>query len=43
MLGGLIGVRKGEWLNIDFLWVSEGARGSGVGSQLIKSAEVEKA
>ena len=41
MLGGLIGVRKGEWLNIDFLWVSEGARGSGVGSQLIKSAEVE--
>nr|CAB3503885.1 unnamed protein product [Digitaria exilis] len=23
MLGGLIGVRKGDWLNIDFLWVSD--------------------
>ena len=41
MLGALIGVFICEWLNIDFLWVSEGARGSGVGSQLIKSAEVE--
>lgn len=41
MLGGLIGVRKGDWLNIDFLWVSETVRGSGVGSQLIKTAEEE--
>lgn len=43
MLGGLIGVRKGDWLNIDFLWVSETVRGSGVGSQsqLIKTAEDE--
>ena len=24
MLGGLIGVRKGDWLNIDYLWVSAG-------------------
>lgn len=39
MLGGLIGVRKGDWLNIDYLWVSESVRGSGVGSQLIKAAE----
>ena len=41
MLGGLIGVRKGDWLNIDFLWVSDAVRGSGVGSQLIKAAEEE--
>lgn len=41
MLGGLIGVRKGDWLNIDYLWVSETVRGSGVGSQLIKTAEDE--
>ncbi|MFX2611197.1 GNAT family N-acetyltransferase [Enterobacter mori] len=41
MLGGLIGVRKGDWLNIDFLWVSDSVRGSGVGSELIKTAEDE--
>ena len=34
MLGGLIGVRKG-------VWVSDAVRGSGVGSQLIKTAEDE--
>lgn len=36
MLGGLIGVRKGDWLNIDYLWVSDSVRGTGVGSQLSK-------
>lgn len=41
MTGGLIGTRKGDWLNIDFLWVSEGARGSGLGSQVINAAEEE--
>ncbi|WP_276853554.1 GNAT family N-acetyltransferase [Enterobacter oligotrophicus] len=41
MLGGLIGVRKGNWLNIDYLWVSDSVRGTGVGSQLIKTAEDE--
>ncbi|WP_052285021.1 GNAT family N-acetyltransferase [Kluyvera genomosp. 1] len=39
MQGGLIGQRKGLWLSIDYLWVSDSARGSGVGSQLIKTAE----
>ena len=34
MLGGLIGVRKGDWLNIDYLWVSDTVRGSGVGASL---------
>ena len=33
--------RKGEWLNIDYLWVSDTVRGTGVGSQLIKTAEEE--
>ncbi|MBW4238313.1 GNAT family N-acetyltransferase [Enterobacter roggenkampii] len=41
MLGGLIGVRKGDWLNIDYLWVSDTVRGTGVGSQLIRTAEEE--
>lgn len=41
MTGGLIGTRKGDWLNIDFLWVSEGARGAGLGSQVINAAEEE--
>lgn len=41
MLGGLIGVRKGDWLNIKYLWVSDAVRGSGVGRQLIKTAEDE--
>ena len=41
MLGGLIGVRKGDWLNIDFLWVSDSVRGTGVGSRIINAAEEE--
>lgn len=39
MTGGLIASRKGLWVCIDFLWVSEEARGSGLGSQLISMAE----
>ncbi|HGH3374824.1 GNAT family N-acetyltransferase [Kluyvera ascorbata] len=39
MQGGLIGQRKGQWLSIDYLWVSDSVRGSGVGSQLINTAE----
>jgi GNAT superfamily N-acetyltransferase len=39
MLGGLIGKRKGDWLCIDYLWVSETVRGSGLGSKLIEAAE----
>ncbi len=41
MLGGLIGTRKGDWLNIDYLWVSQQARAKGLGSRLIKTAEEE--
>ncbi|MCS2170915.1 GNAT family N-acetyltransferase [Scandinavium sp. TWS1a] len=39
MLGGLIGKRKGDWLCIDYLWVSDAARGKGLGSELIRGAE----
>lgn len=39
MRGGLIGKRKGDWLCIDYLWVSEEARGAGLGSALIVAAE----
>jgi hypothetical protein len=33
LLGGLIGSQKGHWLCIEFLWVSESVRGSGLGQQ----------
>ena len=39
MRGGLIGKRKGSWLCIDYLWVSEASRGSGLGSELMHEAE----
>lgn len=41
MIGGLIGNRKGEWLNIDYLWVSSDARGTGLGGQIMRAAEEE--
>lgn len=41
MTGGLIASRKGLWLCIDYLWVSEAARGTGLGSQLVARAEQE--
>lgn len=41
MLGGLIGKRKGDWLCIDYLWVSETERGQGLGSRIIRRAEAQ--
>lgn len=41
MTGGLIADRKGLWLCIDYLWVSERVRGSGLGSRLVSLAEQE--
>ncbi len=41
MVGGVIGNRKGVWLNVDYLWVSSAVRGSGLGGQLMKAAEDE--
>lgn len=34
MVGGLIADRKGPWLCIDYLWVSESARSRGLGVNL---------
>ena len=39
MRGGLIAKRKGSWLCIEYLWVSEASRGSGLGSELMQEAE----
>ena len=39
MRGGLIAKRKGSWLCIEYLWVSEASRGSGLGSELMYEAE----
>lgn len=41
MTGGLIAHVKGEWLCIEYLWVSDRCRKSGLGSQLMQSAERE--
>lgn len=39
--GGLIASRKGNWLCIDYLWVDETLRGSGLGRTLMEAAEQE--
>lgn len=39
--GGMTGQRKGEWFCIKYLWVSEAARGTGLGSRLMQAAEEE--
>jgi GNAT superfamily N-acetyltransferase len=39
MTGGLIAERKGDWLSIKYLWVSSEERGSGLGSQIMQTAE----
>ncbi|MFK3705817.1 GNAT family N-acetyltransferase [Klebsiella sp. NPDC088457] len=39
MQGGLIGKRQANWLCIQYLWVSEAARGSGLGGELMRNAE----
>ena len=39
--GGLIASRKGNWFCIDYLWVDETLRGSGLGRALMEAAEQE--
>lgn len=41
MTGGLIAKCRGDWLSIDYLWVSDEERGSGLGSQIMQAAEDE--
>ena len=38
---GLIGETHGNWLEIDYLWVSEKLRNRGIGSSLLAAAEKE--
>ena len=38
---GLIGKTHGNWLIIDYLWVSENLRGKDIGSEIINKAEAE--
>jgi len=39
LLGGIACTIVGQWLEIDFLWVSDGKRGNGLGSKLLREAE----
>lgn len=40
-LAGLIGDTHGNWLEVDFLWVSEELRRNGIGSAILSNAESE--
>ena len=39
LLGGVIASRKGNWVCIDYLWVEERQRGTGLGSLLLRTTE----
>ena len=41
LLAGLIAETFGNWLEIEYLFVKEGLRGQGIGSQLLQQAESE--
>lgn len=38
-LGGLIGETHGNWLEVEYLWVSQELRGRKIGTELLKKAE----
>jgi GNAT superfamily N-acetyltransferase len=40
-IGGLLGETFWRWLHIDLLWIEEGERGHGLGTQLMLAAEEE--
>ena len=40
-VGGLLGETFWRWLRIELLWIEEGCRGHGLGTQLLKAAEEE--
>jgi ribosomal protein S18 acetylase RimI-like enzyme len=38
--GGLVG-RTGSWLSVELLWLPEGKRGAGLGTEVMRAAEAE--
>jgi GNAT superfamily N-acetyltransferase len=43
IIGGLVGLTGWTWLHVDLLWVDDGHRGTGVGTNLLRAAEQEAA
>ncbi|WP_431859009.1 GNAT family N-acetyltransferase [Azospirillum sp.] len=43
LAGGLTGLTQWQWLYVDYLWVDERWRGSGLGARLMRAAEQEAA
>ena len=41
LMAGLVAETFGNWLEIEYLFVKEGLRGQGIGSQLLQQAESE--
>ncbi|WP_448188245.1 GNAT family N-acetyltransferase [Azospirillum sp. sgz301742] len=41
LAGGMTGFTLWQWLYVDYLWVAEGKRRTGVGSRLLRAAEEE--
>ena len=41
MVGGAVGYTQWEWLFIHYLWVCDELRGTGLGAQLLSTAEAE--
>jgi GNAT superfamily N-acetyltransferase len=39
VLGGVLGLLWGGWLQVSYLWVSDSARGMGYGTRLMETAE----
>src|ERR1700759_5517076 len=39
VLGGLLGMVWGGWLDVSHLWIAEAARGQGHGTRLLREAE----
>jgi GNAT superfamily N-acetyltransferase len=41
LLGGLLGGTYWNWLVVDILWIAEGARRQGLGTEILRTAEAE--
>ena len=43
VVGGLVGLTGWNWLHLDLLWVDDAYRGTGVGTGILRAAELEAA